>query len=284
MRMDVVQSDGEITSLDWYPRNYRSLSEETPVVFFCPGLFGISRDKYAYSFCQYAFKTHGWRSFVYHRRLILNEPIGEKLNSYVTNDDWRHVLNHIKSVFPKAPIYMVGVSMGALNIQRYLIDYSEDPIVRAAVAISSPWNARKISDHVLGQRLLLKLMLPAQIRMVRQHMHSEKFMEKMKSRGIDVEKVLAVKTNRDFDRLFSIGDLGLTHTDQYYDMLTAHSLVDKIKVPMLAINSMDDHLIPRCNIPEADIPKNPNIIQLLVAGGGHIEYFHSIKREFVCLV
>lgn len=284
MRMDVVQSDGEITSLDWYPRNYRSLSEETPVVFFCPGLFGISRDKYAFSFCQTAFKTHGWRSFVYHRRLILNEPIGNKLNSYATTDDWRHVLVHVKSVFPKAPLYMVGVSMGALNIQRYLIDYSEDPLVHAAVAISSPWDAQKVSDHVLNRKILMKLMLPAQFRMIRQHMHSEKFMEKMKSRGIDVEKSLAAQTNREFDELFSLGDLGLTHSGQYYEMLTAHSLVDRIKIPMLAINSMDDILIPRSNIPEAEIPKNPNIIQLLVAGGGHIEYFHGIKREFVTLV
>ena len=281
--MDIEQPDGEITSIDWYPRNFRTMKEDTPIVFFCPGLLGISRDRYAYKFCKMALKRCGWRSFVYHRRLLLNEPKGNVMNSYTTNDDWVVVLNQVKKLFPSATIYMVGVSMGALNIQRYLIDYSADPIVKGAVTISSPWNAKMISDMVMNSKLLCRMMLPSQLRMIRQHMHSEKFLEKVKSKGIDLDRVFASKTNREFDQLFSVPDIQLKHSDEYYARLTAHDGVQKISVPLLAINSLDDTLIPRRNIPEEEIVKNPNVVQLMVAGGGHIEYFHGLKRSFVRL-
>ena len=74
--MDLLMQDGEIVSLDWYPKDYESMEDDRPIVFYVPGVFGLSRDKYAYHFCKIALKSLGWRSFVYNRRLLLNEPTG----------------------------------------------------------------------------------------------------------------------------------------------------------------------------------------------------------------
>ena len=90
---------------------------------------------------------------------MLNEPTGQTLNSYGCYSDWREIVNHVKSIFPRAEMYMVGVSMGAINIQRYLIDAGIDCKVKAAVAISSPWNAWSISEKVRESKILMKLLL-----------------------------------------------------------------------------------------------------------------------------
>ena len=138
-----------------------------------------------------------------------------------------------------------------------------------------------MSELVRESRIIKKLLLTTQFRMIRQHMKSQKFMDLCAAKGIDIEKVLRSKNNREFDINYAVPDLKLKDVSQYYDMLTAHDKVDRIRVPTLSINSMDDIMIPSTNVPIADIMQNPNIIQLMVAGGGHIEYFHGLSREFV---
>lgn len=280
MRMDVTLADGEVCALDWYPRNYKTMAEDTPIVFYVPGVFGVSKDKYAYHFCKICYKTLGWRTFVYNRRLLLLEPKGNKLNSYECSADWKEVVDTVKRQFPRADIYLVGVSMGALNSQRYLIDYSENSGIKAAVTISSPWNAKKASDHIKGHKLFLKVLLAAQMKMVKQHMHSEKFLELLEKKGIDINKVLSSKSNREFDQNFALPDLTLEHTDLYYERLSTDTKLDQVRIPLLSINSMDDILIPPSQVPLEQIKQNANIIQLMVSGGGHIEYYHTIKRKY----
>ena len=281
MRMNVTVSDGEVFSLDWYPRNYKKLAPKTPIVFYVPGIFGISKDKYAYDFCKIALKELGWRSFVFHRRLLLNEPTGTHINSYLGYSDWKEIVDHIKSIFPDTDIYMVGVSMGALNIQRYLIETGKNCGIKAALTISSPYSAKGISDTIMRKKMFLKILLGAQHRMIRQHMHSEKFIELLERKGIDIEKVLATKTNRHFDELFALPDMGFKTTDEYYDNLSSDKFIGDIAIPVLSINSMDDLMIPANCIPLDKIKQNPNIIQLMVAGGGHIEYFTGLKCKYV---
>jgi len=280
MRMNVKVADGEVFSLDWYPRKYRNMDPKTPIVFYVPGVFGISKDKYAYHFCKIAHKELGWRTFVFHRRLLLNEPTGSHVNSYLGYSDWKEIVDHIKSQFPEADIYMVGVSMGALNIQRYLIETGKECGVKAAVTISSPFSARGVSDAVRKSKLFLKHMLAAQHRMIKQHMHSEKFVELLERKGIDVERVLATTDNADFDELFALPDMGFKTRDEYYNSLSSDKLIGDITVPVLSINSMDDLLIPTSCVPLEKIQQNPNIIQLMVAGGGHIEYFSGLNRRY----
>ena len=87
----------------------------------------------------------------------------------------------------------------------------------------------------------------------------------------------------DFDNLVVKADKGVEHIDDYYELLSSHKDALSISIPLLSINSMDDPVIDPNHIPLDDIMQNPNIIQLMVAGGGHIEYFHGLSREFVSL-
>ena len=283
MRMEVMMSDGQALPLDCYPRHYRKLNPATPFVIFTPGVFGTSYDTYALSFCKILFETCGWRSCILNRRLFLSQLKAKKLVPYTCLTDWREIVEHLKSAYPQADIYMVGVSMGALNIQKYLIEYSEDPRIEAAVSISSPYNIGISSYRIRNNILLRKALHGTMLEMFREHLHHEEFIEHCKNKGIDIDKVLNSKDNFEFDTYMSIRDLELSHPDEYYNMMSSHLQMEKINVPLLTINSGDDPLIPATSVPINSILQNPNIIQLMVAGGGHIEYFHGLRCEFVDL-
>ena len=280
LRQDILLSDGEICHLDCYPRTFRTLPAATPIVVFVPGIFGTSFDKYAFEFCKMAYDSMGWRSFVLNRRLFVSPCKGKKLLSYNHYEDWRQIFQKLKVDYPAAPIYLVGVSMGSMNIQRYLIEYKDDPIVEAAATVSSPFDAGKTADTIHSNPLLRKSFHSTMVFMFRQHLHHEGFMELCRQKGICVESVLNSKDNKDFDKKFAALDHGMP-IQEYYKSLSSYSHMDEITVPLLSINSGDDPVIKSHAIPMHKILDNPNIIQLMVAGGGHIEYFHGLKCEYV---
>lgn len=273
MRMEVTASDGELIPLDWYPRNYRKLADDTPIVMFIPGVFGTSRDYYSITFCKKVYEVLGWRCFIMNRRLFLSQLKAKKLVAYTSMTDWRESIDHVREVFPQADIYLIGVSMGALHVQKYLIEYQSDPRVVGAVAISSPYNAGVSSYQIRDNPLLRKVMHTTMVHMFRHHLHHEEFVDLCIEKGIDIEKVVSSKDNFEFDTYMSIRDLELDHPDQYYDMMSSHLHMNCISVPLLCINSEDDPLIPATSVPLNSILENEKIIQVMVAGGGHIEYF-----------
>lgn len=280
LRMEVTLSDGELIPLDWYPRHYEELSPDIPIVFFVPGIFGTSLEGYAIESCRMFYKSLGWRSFVFNRRSFLTQLRGDKVISYSHFQDWREILTLLKQKFPQAPIFMVGVSMGAVNIQRYLGEYSHDPMVVAGVTISSPWDTSKTSDAVNADPIIAKAMHTELMYMFKSQLHQKQFVNLCKQKGIDIDKVLDSKSWREFDWLFSSVETGFSNTEDYYGWLSSHMVVEKISVPLLSLNSEDDPVVPLSAIPFERIKKNPNVIQLLVAGAGHIEYYHGWNMEF----
>lgn len=65
---------------------------------------------------------------------------------------------------------------------------------------------------------------------------------------------------------------GLSY-DEFMSNISSHQHVDKIKVPMLAVNSGDDQLCHYKNIPLEQIKANENIVHVRINGGGHISFY-----------
>ena len=279
-RMKYKLADGEVLQLDWYPRHYKDMPVETPVVFFVPGMFGTSQDVYSLTFCKMVYKRLGWRTFVYNRRLFISPLKGTRIISYTCFSDWREVLLHLKQAYPRTPVYLVGVSMGALNIQKYLIEFKADPMVEAAVAISSPFDAVRTNEHLQNSLLLNKAVCHTMVGMFRDHLHHEEFLQLCGERGIDPQAVTQAKTIKEFHERLTCKDVGLATPTDYYESVSTHRAIDQVSVPMLSVNSLDDPLIPADCVPLRQIEENPNLVHLMVGGGGHIEYFHGLRREF----
>ena len=282
--MKFEASDGEILQLDWYPKHFKQMPPETPIVVFVPGMFGTSQDCYSLEFCKKVHARLGWRTFVLNRRLFVSPLYGKKIISYDHFSDWREILEGLRRIYPEAEVYLVGVSMGALNIQKYLVDHCEDPLVKAAVTISSPFDAEVADTHISESYLLNKAACGVMVSMFREHLHHEEFLELCRDRGIDPEHVKLAKNVKEFHERVTCKDVGAKTPKEYLNSMSSAHVIGKLKTPVLSVNSVEDPLVPFKCVPIRDIELNPHIIQLMVGGGGHIEYFHGMKREFVGFV
>ena len=65
---------------------------------------------------------------------------------------------------------------------------------------------------------------------------------------------------------------------EYFDMLSSHEMVDKIRVPMLNMHSKDDFVCHYKHVPVDKIKANEYIIDVVVGGGGHIGYHTGTFR------
>ena len=60
--------------------------------------------------------------------------------------------------------------------------------------------------------------------------------------------------------------------------MDSYKEVEKLDIPMLTINAVDDPLCSYNNVPEDQIKKNKNIIHYKVNGGGHMAYYENAIR------
>lgn len=281
-RQEFEMSDGEILAIDYFPVNYEAMPEDTPIVMFIPGVFGMSSDLYSAKFCK-MFKDYlGWRTCIFNRRGYGGMPIkGNRVVGFTSYDDIHCVVNTMAANFPKANIYLVGVSMGAANIQNYLSHYADEHIVKAAVTISCPWNAHIVTRKVAKNPLLRKGIHGYQLRLFKQQLEYESFNKLLETHKISKDDVLKTKSNVEFDEICATAGLGLEKLEEYYDHLSCHEKISRVSVPVLSMNTGDDILIPVSVIPFEELASNPHIIHLQVTGGGHTEYFHGCSASYV---
>lgn len=281
-RVEFPMEDGEVLGIDFYPKELGDLPESAPIVMFVPGVFGMSSDVYSAKFCRLFHEHLGWRTCVFNRRGYGGMPIkGTRVVGFTSYDDIHEVVKQMAQMFPKANIYLVGVSMGAANIQNYLAHYSHENIVKAACTISCPWNAHIVTDKVRKNPILRKGIHNYQIKLFKEQLAYESFKKLLEERQICSKAVLKTKDNQDFDKVCAAVGLGLESRDDYYDALSTHTKIGRINVPVLSLNSSDDLLIPPSVIPFEDIERNPYFLHLQVSGGGHTEYFHGCRAQYV---
>jgi predicted alpha/beta-fold hydrolase len=281
-RMELELPDGEVKALDWFPADYRAMPASAPIVIFVPGVFASSKDVYSVEFCKLAYQKLGWRTCVYNRRGYSGMACrGEKMISFTAYDDMHFAINKLHEMFPQADKFLAGCSMGATNIQKYLIEYGVDTPIKAAVTISSPFNAFIVANKVRKNCLLRKGVNATQKKLFRGQLHNENVINILKRKNMSKERILGTTSNMQFDYECSTKDLGYSTLDEYYHKLSTHEGIDKINIPLLNVSSGDDILIPKEAIPLESLKNNSKIIHLEVNGGGHIEYFQGCKAEYV---
>ena len=191
IRWKVKLHDGEVVAVDIHPKNHDSLPADTPTVILLPGFYSDSNKTYCLKFCSEVENILGWRTCVINRRGFGDMPFTkDKFVSYGLYEDIHSIIEAAADRFPYSRLYLVGVSMGAMNIQRYLAEYGKKPKIQAAVAISSPWNA-ETSMHRIEKNYFIKNEVFKQfLTKVRKHMHDPHFLNIIKKKKIDLGKNL----------------------------------------------------------------------------------------------
>ncbi|KAL6213815.1 hypothetical protein ACLB2K_013254 [Fragaria x ananassa] len=144
-------SDGGTIALDWLMNSdvlgsnidrTSAIPEYniTPIVLAIPGLTSDSESPYIK---HLAFNTaqKGWNVVVTNHRGLGGVSItSDCFYNAGWTEDLRAVINHLHHEYPKAPLYVVGTSIGANILVKYLGEDGDSVPVAGAVAICSPWD------------------------------------------------------------------------------------------------------------------------------------------------
>nr|GEZ83065.1 embryogenesis-associated protein EMB8-like [Tanacetum cinerariifolium] len=157
-------SDGGIVALDWLARSDVMKKEEmgngevhqdanTPIVIVIPGLTSDSDSVYIKHLTFYMAKR-GWNVVVSNHRGLGGVPLTSDFfyNGSWTND-MRKVVEHIRSQSPDVPLFMVGTSLGANMMVKYLGEDGDNILLDGAAAVCCPWDLL-LCDRFIGRNAI----------------------------------------------------------------------------------------------------------------------------------
>ncbi len=165
-------------------------------------------------------------------------------------------------------LVLIGYSLGANMLLKFLAEYGSELPVRAAAAVSAP-----IDLEVASRRMLAP----------RNRLYQWNLLRSMKAEalapgaelGTDERRALAsCGSIYEFDARFVAPRNGYASAEAYYRANAARRFMPEIRVPALVIHSLDDPWVPGRLYAEFPWDENPALVPLLPRGGGHVG-FHA---------
>ena len=269
--------DGDFLDVDFVSVKGVTLGDDAPVVFVLHGLEGSAEAAYA----QLLFRNlaqHGLRAVCINYRScsgVMNRTA--RLYHAGATDDVRFVHDILLKLYPNVPHGMVGISLGANMLLKYLGENNGErshiPQIQAAVAISPFFDMNRSSGafdegggRYYAQRLLRSLQDKAALNahILRDH--------------IDIDRVLAAKTVREFDNYGTARLHGFRDAADYYTQNSSGQFLADIAIPTLLIRSLDDPFFEPADIPHDTIANNANLYPAFTQTGGHVGFIAGLKE------
>jgi len=256
--------DGDFLDVDW------SCVGAPRVAVLCHGLEGHSRRPYVLGMAR-ALNRASWDVCAVNYRGCSGTPNRKPFfyHSGMT-EDLETVVHHVTHRVGYSTVALVGFSLGGNLILKYLGDRGRDvpAPIQAAVAFSVPCDlagsARAISQP--RNRLYLQRFL----RRLRKKIEAKQalFPELLSTAGYE-----SIRTLEDFDNRYTAPLHGFRDAQDYYAKASAKSVLDRIAVPTLLVNALDDpFLSPEC-FPYREAYRSPLLVLETPRHGSHVGFF-----------
>ncbi len=256
--------DGDFIDVDWLPG-----AAGTPILIVLHGLEGSSRSRYSLSMLAAAEKE-GWRGLAINYRGCSGEP-NRLLRSYHGGEtsDLTWIVQKISAENPGSPIVLVGASLGANILLKYLGEQGDNlpPSVRGGVAISTPFDLARSAQtlehgfaRMYMKRLVKSIQAKARIKL------------KMFPGSFDEKRLDAVKTLTDIDNLVTGPIHGFRDAADYWSHSSSIKFLGGIRRPALLISAKDDPFFPGKYLPVAEVAANHFLTAEFTERGGHVGF------------
>ncbi|XP_073119034.1 embryogenesis-associated protein EMB8 [Henckelia pumila] len=275
-------SDGGSFALDWLmhsdvsgadTRNDHGIAEDdaTPMIVMIPGLTSDSASPYMK---HLVFNTakHGWNVVVSnHRGLGGVSVTSDCFYNAGWTEDVREVINYLHEKYYAAPLFVVGTSIGANILVKYLGEDGENVPIAGAAAVCSPWDlligsrfiARRLIQKLYDRALTIGLQGYAQL-------HETRY-----SRLANWEGIKKSRSIRDFDTHATCLVGNYETVDTYYRRCSSAAFIGQVSIPLLCISALDDPVCTREAIPWDECRANKNIVLATTQHGGHLAFFEG---------
>ena len=158
------------------------------------------------------------------------------------------VLKTVHARFPEAPLYAVGVSLGANQLAKTMGDMGEDlSFITAAAAVGGPVDLVAGSERIdkgvntLYADMFLSTLKPK----------LEKKCERWPGL-VDPERLAACRTFFDFDDLYTAPVHGFRSAMDYYVKCSAKPSLPGVRQPLLLLNAKNDPFFSGWALPRED--------------------------------
>ncbi|KAL3843673.1 hypothetical protein ACJIZ3_001076 [Penstemon smallii] len=288
-RQIFTTSDGGTIALDWVinadvkkpaiqmNNAVQDAADRNPILLIIPGLSSASDSSYI-KHLAFKIAKHGWNVVVSNHRGIGGVAItSDCFYSGGWTEDARSVVDHLHRQYPEAPLFVVGTSIGANILVKYLgEDGINVPIVGAA-AICSPWDLL-ICDRYMARRFVQRFYNKALTIGLKDYAYMH---EAVLSRLSNWEGVKKSRWVREFDDC-ATRILGNFETvDTYYRRCSSVNFVGSVTVPLLCVSSLDDPVCSSEAIPWDECRLNNNVVLATTQHGGHLPFFEGITANSV---
>lgn len=277
-RQRVWTHDGDFHDVDWkYSQQPPETSSTRPVVLICHGLETNSNSPLAQDMAI-AFNHAGFDVACINFRGCSGElnltPRGYHLGFY---DDLLNFCKQIHDESPNRRIYLSGFSLGAGVVTKMLADLGDDAheysIAGAAVnavpmdcgQCSATLNEEGFSKAIYGKRLLKSM----QDRIRKQYDSCQFPFEK--------DEIDKCRSIMDVENLLIAPTFGFEDAWDYYDKCKTVDVLDRITVPELIVQALDDPFFEGIDYPM----NNPQLAVNIqyTTYGGHCGYVFHTERD-----
>ncbi|HEX5725705.1 MAG TPA: alpha/beta fold hydrolase [Longimicrobiaceae bacterium] len=261
--------DGDFVDLDHATvRGAPAPAPGAPVALVVHGLEGGSGSSYVLESCR-ALAEVGIRAVALNFRSCSGEP-NRLARFYHAGDtgDLAFALAHVAAAHPGVPLVAVGFSLGGNVLLKYLGERGEAVPLRAAVAVSVPFDLTAGAGQLDGTRTG-RFYVRFFVRKLRR-----KFMGKraMLAGYGDVERALRARTFREFDDAVTARLHGFRSAEHYWESSSSAAFLAGIRIPTLILHAVDDPFLPPSAIPRDAVRANPWLHAGFTAHGGHVGF------------
>lgn len=258
--------DGDFVDLDWCHESGRG-----PLVVLLHGLQGSLRSPYVRGMMR-ALAGSGLRSVLMHFRGCSGEP-NRLLRGYHSGDtaDLAFLIDRLRDRYPDAPLAVVGYSLGANVLLKWLGETAEANPLAAAVGVCPPFELGACADHITRgfSRVYQSHLLRSLQRLVTQK--ARHALDAQFDLPIDITQVRLLRTFREFDHHVTAPIHGFDSAADYYTRTSCRQYLGGIAVPTLVLHARNDPFIPRHVVPdERDL--SGSVRMELSDDGGHIGF------------
>lgn len=259
-----------------------SSSDDKPMVIILHGLTGGSAESYARSLVHRITTKYNFEACVFNARGCCQSSITtpQLYNAGWTNDI-RFCVNELRDRFPNRTLYMVGFSLGASIMSNYIGEEGAKSHIKCAVALGNPWDLAHSSYYINNTKMGAKFYSPALaqnlVDLSRSHMEVLKKDPKLRARYDS--KMSNIHTVEKFDNIFTAPMFGYNTATEYYRDASSCNRLLSVRIPFLAINSLDDPIVGFEAIPEEEVRANPYTLLVETTKGGHVAWFEDTKGK-----
>ena len=280
VRHRVELTDGDFIDVDWLPASEEKLASQRSLVFLLHGLCGSSSSSYLLSLQRHLSEA-GYRSVAMNFRGCSGD-LNRTWRAYHSgvSDDLEEVLRAVIETSKPDIISLVGYSLGANVLLKWLGEGRDYTKVDRAVAVSTPFSLDLCSRTMLtGASKLYGSYFTR--RLLRDFLRKRKKFKQVGAsdfeRLSELGDVSRVSSIRDFDDAITAPLHGFRDASDYYERCSSANFLPGITVPTLLIQASDDPLIPWAALPDPRQLSSSTRMELSVKGGhvGFVSGRHS---------